>query len=56
MEIAGNVTEINCREREIKPQQNSEVYDSEAVTTMHLAKKNPSQYWNQICNRFLRNC
>lgn len=39
MEIAGNMTEINCRRKEIKPQQNSEVHDPEAVTTMNLVKK-----------------
>lgn len=56
METAGNVTpKVNGQRKEIKPQQNSEVYDPEALTAMNLMKKT-TEYWNQICNRFFRNC
>lgn len=50
MEIAGNVTlKMNGQRKEIKLQQNSEVYDREAVT-MKLMKKT-TEYWNQISNK-----
>lgn len=56
IEIAGNMTlKLNGQRKEIKPQQNSEIYDTEAVTAINLMKK-ATEYWTQICNGFLRNC
>lgn len=53
IEVAGNVTlKLNGQRKEIKPQQNFEVYDPEAVRAMKLMKKT-TEYWNQICNGFL---
>lgn len=53
IEIAGYVIlKLNGWRKEIKPQQNFEVYDPEAVREM----KKTTEYWHQICNRFLWNC